>query len=271
MITFSVTNLIKQYHVFSKNFWLDYKTLEKLLTPDQFKDIKVLLLKTKKADEHILQLVDPVVFKTERDLLELEWKQKAEEARTRGVQVHEQLHNLLLTDLKSCKLNFGIPTDQYQVMKTEAFMNSSGLFPEFRMEVLLEDGYMLVGIADLIIKDENKITIIDYKSDEKIEKNARFDLLKNKKKTLKYPLSKIPDCNLSHYQLQVSIYAWMLQQLNPDLEIETLEIFHIKEGKIKAKYTVEYLKKEVDTLIKWHLKSYKLKIETDKCKEVRYE
>jgi len=40
--------------------------------------------------------------------------------------------------------------------------------------------------------------------------------------------------------------------------------------KVKRSYEVEYLEKEVETLLKWHIKATKLKKETDKCKELKY-
>ena len=52
---------------------------------------------------------------------------------------------------------------------------------------------------------------VRYKTDEKIDKDSHFDLANKKKKCMKYPLSKLSDCNLTHYQLQLSLYAWMLQ------------------------------------------------------------
>lgn len=269
MTNIAVTSLIKDYHVFSRDFWLSYKALEAAMDPMSFENIKMTLLKSKRIDPKIFEQVDKEKYEQIRLEIDLEWKQKNDEAKATGTATHEYLHNLLCTDLNGCK-SYGIPTDLYQVMQTEKFMESSGLYPEFRIEVKLDDDYLLVGVADLIIKDGNQIKIVDYKTDEKIDKDSHFDLAKKKKKCMKYPLSKLPDCNLVHYQLQLSIYGWMLQQLNPNLEIRELEIIHIRDNKVKKVYTIDYLKDQVDLLIKWHLKSVKLKIEMDKCKELKY-
>ena len=120
------------------------------------------------------------------------------------------------------------------------------------------------------ISNESKKRQEVTKSDDKIETSARFDMGKMKKKCLKYPLSKLEDCNLIHYQLQLSLYAWLVKQINPDFNIVSLEIMHIKDGKLKKVYPVEYLEKEIVTLLKWHLKATKLKKETDKCKELKF-
>ena len=63
---------------------------------------------------------------------------------------------------------------------------------------------------------------------------------------------------------------WMLLKLRPDLKPGKLKLVWIKDYKAKKVFEVEYLEKEVDTLLKWHLKSIKLKKETDKCKEIKY-
>lgn len=63
---------------------------------------------------------------------------------------------------------------------------------------------------------------------------------------------------------------YMLLKLRPELKPGKLKIVWLKDMKVRKVYEVEYLEKEVDQLLKWHLKSTKLKIETDKCKEKKY-
>ena len=266
-INLGVTQLVNSYRIFDRQFWLAYKTLEKI--HPHFDDIKMALLRSKRVDNY-LKDVDEQLYITEKELLNKEWQQKSLEARQMGTAVHEQIHNMLVTDLPGCKSCFGIPTDLYQVMQKEKFENSDGIFPEFRIEVDLDDEYKLVGIADLIIKIGDRIKIIDYKTGDKIEQHAYFDMSRGKKKHMKFPICSLEDCDLVHYQLQVSIYAWMIKQLWPDLIIDSLEIYHVKDGKLKKAYPVEYLSKEVETLIKWHVKSIKLKKATDACKLIEY-
>lgn len=267
MINLAVTQLINTYKVFSRDFWLSYKALEAVLQKEEFEKIKMTLMKSKRIDPKILEKIDKSEFELKKAEIDLEWKKKNEDARNTGIAVHEQIHNMLVTDLPECKRCFGIPTDKYKI---SSILTEDGLFPEYRMEIPLDDEYQLVGIADLIIKDGNNISIIDFKTDEKIETSARFDLGKMKKKCLKYPLSKLEDCGLVHYQLQLSLYAWLIKQINPEFNIASLEIFHIKDGKLYKTYPVEFLEKEVNQLIKWHLKATKLKKETNKCKEIKY-
>ena len=266
-VNIGITNLISQYKIFDRKFWLAYKTLEKI--HPHFDDIKMSLLRAKRVDNYIKD-VDEQLYNTELALLDQEWKEKSLEARQAGTAMHEQIHNMLVTDLPGCKECFGIPTDQYQVMQQEKFKEFDGIFPEFRMECPLDEKYVLVGVADLIIKIGNKVKIIDYKTNDKIEQHAYYDLSRGNKKHLKFPLVSLEDCDLVHYQLQLSLYAWMVKQICPDIVIDSLEIYHVKDGKLKKTYPVEYLSKEVETLLKWHVKQLYLKEAMNACKLIEY-
>ena len=267
----AVTNLIRDYHTFSKDFWLSYKTLEKVLPEGQFADMKMKLLKSKKIILESIPNLDLELFNTERALLEKEWSDKNEEAKQIGTNTHEWIHNLFCTDLYSVKLNFGIDTDRYQIQNTEAFLHSnSGIFNEFKMEIPLDNDYLLVGIADCILKEGNHVTIIDFKTDEKIQFRSMYELGKKKSKRMKYPLVNLEDAQGVHYQIQLSLYAWMLQQLDPNIIIDNLIIVQVENMRKKKEFPVEYLKKDIEKLIKWHVKSLHLKTEMDKCNTLTF-
>lgn len=269
MTNLAVTRIISDYKTFSRDFWLSYKALEAVMNPYMFDNIKNTLMKSKRIDPKYFEGIDMEQYEQKRAEIDAEWRQKSEEAKETGTSVHEMIHNMLCTDLPRCR-EYGIPTDQYQVEATENFLNSDGLFPEFRMEVKLDDDYTLVGVADLIIKDGNKVKIIDYKTSDKIEMKSRYEMSKKHSKKFKFPLSSVDDCNYQEYSLQLSIYAWMLKQINPELEIAGLEIYHIQDMKLKKIYPVTEMEKEVQKLIPYHLKAVKLKVECDKCREIEY-
>lgn len=266
MYRIGVTGILNSYKVFSKDFWLSYKTLEKILPEIQFADMRMKLLKSKKIILDLIPGLNKDQFKIERDLLEKEWEEKNNEAKQTGISVHEQIHNLFCTDLHSVKTCFGIDTDKYQVQRTEEFLKANkGIFNEFKLEIPLSEDFLLVGIADCIIRDGNHITIIDFKTDEKIAFKSIYDVGKKKTKRLKYPLVNFEDCSGVHYQLQLSLYAWMIQQLDPNLIIDNLLIVQVENLKKKREYSVEYLKEDVEKLLKWHVKAVKLKTEMNKC------
>lgn len=76
---------------------------------------------------------------------------------------------------------------------------------------------------------------------------------------MKFPVNNLMDTNLYHYYLQLSMYARMLQQRNPEYNIKQLQIIHIDRNDKQTLYEVPYLKTECEKIIKDY--SRKLKIE----------
>lgn len=79
-----------------------------------------------------------------------------------------------------------------------------GIYPELRL--YLED-FMLAGTADKVIVDGRYVDIDDHKTNKGIDKSS----FRGKK--MLAPLDNVMDCNFEHYQLQISIYAYMLECL----------------------------------------------------------
>ena len=269
MNNLSVTNIIKSYHSFDRDFWLSYKTLEAIMPESQFQAIKLKLLKSKTINPKYLSNIDYELYLQKREEIDQEWKSKNEEAKQTGTQVHELIRNQFVTQPAQATSKYGIGG---KIQNPEAFLyTDSGLFPEQRLELQLDPNYKLVGIADMIYIHDGVFDIIDWKTDEDgIRFKSHFEVSKKKSKRMKYPLSKLDDCNGIHYQLQLSLYAWMIKKLRPDLQLGELRLIHIKDFTVKKSIKVEYLEDEVESLIKWHLKSSTLKQETLKCREITY-
>ena len=122
----------------------------------------------------------------------------------------------------------------------------------------------IAGQADLIIKRGNDIWVLDWKSNKEIKKRSFYD--KNKKDVvrMKYPLNNFMDCNYAHYQLQLSTYAWMLQQINPDFVIKGLSIIHIDRQGKQTEYPLEYCKSDVERMIHHYRKELKIQNQLDR-------
>lgn len=265
MQNLAVTNLISSYHCFSKQFWLGYKTLEKLYP--NFEDIRMLLLKSKRIDPKYYK--DIPNYELEKSLLEKEWNDKNEEAKQTGITTHEYIRNLFITNPLECKKEFCVPTDQFSIQ--QQLNVDKGMFIEYRLEIPLDENYTLVGVPDYFLIENGKVHIKDWKtSDEPIKFKAMYEMSRKSTKKLKHPISSLDDVNGVHYQLQLSIYMWMILKLRPDLKPGTLEIVWIKDNKIRKVYPVEYLEKQVDKLLKWHVKNLKLQEEMMKCREIKY-
>ena len=83
----------------------------------------------------------------------------------------------------------------------------------------------LSGQIDLLIKRGNDIFIYDHKTNSKgIDSKAFYDKKLRKTKKMKYPVNNLDDHTLNHYTLQLSWYAYMLQQINPNFNIKMLKL-----------------------------------------------
>lgn len=95
-----------------------------------------------------------------------------------------------------------------------------GVYPELRLYL---HGYELAGTADkIIIQTINGIRYVDvydYKTNRKELKKIGF-----KKQVMKYPLNYLQDSNYWHYELQLNIYAYILEQYG--YTVRDIKIFH---------------------------------------------
>jgi len=91
--------------------------------------------------------------------------------------------------------------------------------------------------------------IVTHNTNKQIKQKSYFD---NKTKTsekLKYPLNDLDNCNYSTYNMQLSTYAWMIQQIHPDWECKDLILVHFDHTDKMTTYKMEYLKKQVEKMI----------------------
>ncbi len=177
-------------------------------------------------------------------ILTNEWKDSA----TKGTFVHGLLerYSLGLPILDETK------TDAYnrRVQQLSNAWDSIALFDkhigyEFLPEMLLyNDEYKIAGQSDLVFMNHEKKTFVikDYKTNKKIDRTAY------KKKRMYHPIAHIEDCNYYHYALQLSLYAYMLEQefgyKCEGLELIWVNITNPHEVNIEE-IQVPYLEKEI--------------------------
>ena len=130
----------------------------------------------------------------------------------------------------------------------------------------------ICGQADLVSIVNGKINILDYKTNKEIKEKG-FKNWEGITSKMYNPVSNLDDCNLKHYNLQLSLYVYIIKKHNPKLKIGNLTIQHVifeKEGEDKFGYPITkyneqgepiikeikmyelpYLKDEVNSLIMW--------------------
>ena len=162
----SVTTLIHKFTTFDEEFWSCYKTLERLISEDKFKEIKPQLLDKKifKEEYYLKFNILKENFDKEKEILLKEWNDKRETSCIRGSEIHKkhELEHLAgnTKELQSLKLGGAFTTINDNKIK----LGEKGVYPELLISRISNDGKLRVaGQADLIIIDNNDLYVLDYK------------------------------------------------------------------------------------------------------------
>lgn len=262
----SVTTLIGKYHEkFDSDFWSSYKAMEALLGEDEFKEcgLKVSLLKFKIFNTDIpasCGVTEEEFLQTKQEIL-ASYKKANEDACERGTKYHVEKEEALYIKPKVNiqELNFPIPLQGEFACERHNFdLNQEvAILPEYLIYWSSKDDIInLAGQVDLIVKEGNDIYILDYKTNAKgMEMSSYFDRRKKQSKKMFYPINNIDDCMFQHYTIQLSMYAWMLQRINPELNIKELWLLHVDGEGVETSYQVEYIKEDIEKLVKHYKKS----------------
>ena len=270
----SVTTLIERYgQPFNEAFWSNYKALQKI-SLDAFRMEKKNLLLKKKWNKEILKtygISENEFEKVIKDILN-EWKQKNEEACKRGTKIHADIENSFYINPNNKELEKFVKGGKFVCKKNYTDLDLEyGLYPEYLIYRESDDGILLLaGQVDLIIKKGNHITIVDHKTNERIDTQGFYNSVTKSTTKMKYPLNKLDDTNFWHYTMQLSTYAWMLQKINPDFIIDDLILNHYDHQGNNRLYHCEYLKKEVEKMLAHYKKQLILEKNREKRKRIEY-
>ena len=271
----SVTTLIHTFtNPFDKEFWSSYKALEKLLSKDDWAIEKKSLLSTKKFDKVLLEMyeISENDFNREQQAILDAWDEENRKSCERGTKIHSDLENSLYgkrQDIDLAKYQIG---GKFECIKDHNELDLEyGVYPEYLIHRVSEDGKLrIAGQIDLLVKKGNKIIIADYKTNKEIKTKSFYDKNKKTSEKMKYPLNNLDDVNYWHYTLQLSTYAWMIQKLNPDFEIEDLVMIHFDHSDNMTVYHLPYLKEEVIKMLAYYKKESQLEQNRQKRKRIEY-
>lgn len=98
-----------------------------------------------------------------------------------------------------------------------------GIYPEHFMYL---NSYGVCGQSDRVEVIGDRVDIIDYKSNKKIDQQSYVNW-EGKSKKMYTPVEHLDDCNLMHYALQLSLYMFIILKHNPQLKPGKLEIHHV--------------------------------------------
>jgi hypothetical protein len=202
------------------------------------------------------------------------WKAEAKRATDLGSWYHDQRE----ADILECETmeRYGVTlpvitpmVDENGVKVAPAQKLIDGIYPE-HLCYLRSKG--VCGQSDLVEVVNGYVHITDYKTNKEIKRNG-FTNWEGKTKMMLGPLSHLEDCNYNHYNIQLSIYMYMILKHNPNLKPGNIVISHVmfeeesrdendypitkldQDGnpviKEIVRYEMPYLKKEVMQLMKY--------------------
>lgn len=111
--------------------------------------------------------------------------------------------------------------------------------------ILWNDGWGLAGTSDLLERTgERSLRVYDFKTNERLEKSCRWN------RYLLPPVDHLDDCNFSKYELQLSLYGLMLEQMG--WAVERLTVFHIDEAQTWTSHRCRFLRDECLAILARH-------------------
>lgn len=271
----SVTTMIEKFgQPFDKEFWSAYKAMERLLSPSEWKVEKKSLLSTKKFNNTILDAhnIDINDFnKVQQDILD-EWDKTNRESCERGTKIHAELENSMYKAKKNISLEKYQIGGKFECQKNRTALDlENAVYPEYLIHWDSPSGKLhIAGQIDLLVKKGNSIVIGDYKTNSKIETKSYFNTKTRSSVKMQFPLNNLDECNYSHYCLQLSTYAYIIQSYNPDFTIEDLVLIHFDHEDNMTIYHVPYLKDEVKRMLAYFEKEMLLEQRKAKNKRIEY-
>lgn len=271
----SVTTLIHSFtQPFDKEFWSAYKALEKLLDKDAWSIEKKSLLSSKKFDKVLLELhgITENDFNREQQSILDAWDEENRRSCERGTRIHADLENSFYKKGKDIDISKYQIGGKFECKKDYNTLDlENGIYPEYLISRVSPDNKLrIAGQIDLLVKKGNKFIIGDWKTNKKIETKSFFNSKTKSSVKMKFPLNNLDDVNYYHYALQLSTYAWMIQQLDPLYEIEDLVLVHFDHDDNMTVYHMPYLKDEVIKMLSFYKKEIILEENRRKRQKIEY-
>jgi hypothetical protein len=185
--------------------------------------------------------------KSKEEVLDM-WQQKADD----GTRVHEEIEKWLM----------GLDSSEYTKKTEQAIkfwtneLTENYFIHRIKPELqVYHDDYKLAGTIDVAFKHNSKgqtakrqVSLIDWKTNKGIYKTAYND-----GETGTHAITQsIPDSNWHHYSLQLSLYAYILED-QFDQNIYKLNLVHLKQDDYEI-HDIPYRKETVKKLCAERLK-----------------
>lgn len=258
----SCTQLVELFvPEFDKEFWLLYKALQKDLGYPNTEEGKTGYKSYLKAHGWVfadwglknINKLRKIAEKTGTDTethttvaVEKEWKQINKEALTKGTNFHNTIE---AAQLGSNTYKFEHSKEKVKVINDFSGnlldIRTNGIIPELR---IYNHKYRIAGTSDQPYFDLPYVDVNDWKSNKVIKTENKFG-------KMLHCLSHLDDTNFNHYNIQLSLYAWMLEQYG--YKPRNIGITHIlfhndNTPSHHVYYPMKYLKKEIEEMLEYY-------------------
>lgn len=258
----SVSKLISKYkQPFDDNYWSLYKAIEELIISKYTNEIWLANKKgiNKSTIESYITNFKLGLFEVrdKQEQILARWKDISDEACFKGNLVHEQKEKEIIEQggKKLTVVNKDNLTSFFIGSDIEVDIeNVSGIFPEMK---LFNDEYCIAGTSDKVTIEDGYVDIDDHKTNKKID-TVSFRNKDTGYQMMNFPLNHLMDSNYFHYNLQTSIYMYMLEAMG--FKPRNLQITHIIRKEVdglfgkeivetQIPYKFSYLKREVQSIL----------------------
>ncbi len=247
----SVTTLIKQYcNPFDGEYWSTYKAVKDIIIQEEG-EISWRYYKRDAGGwrgvvDYFRSTGHPraVAILARKEWYIQEWTKTGRLAADRGTKIHEEREKEIKGREYVARTIQGdrvvLAVSQDKVLDAQDF-HKDKIYTEI---ILSNDEYCIAGMVDVAEKYQRTVHLSDYKT----YKEITFEGFDNA--MMKPPLEMIPDCKYQVAQLQLSLYAWMFEQLgyNPG----SLTMLHLtgEDGKEEKRYPMLYKRDHVIAMLK---------------------
>jgi hypothetical protein len=214
-------------------------TYKNAYTGDKYTSATTLLHKFKKPFE--ADLIAERVAKKEKTTVEeikLKWKKSNDESKEYGTAIHAAIEQY--NKLGTYDASFVDVVQAY--IDLNIINKGDDLLIEHQV---YNHEYKVAGTADIIrVEDKGGFSVFDIKT------NKKFNLYSQYNDYLLTPLEHLPACEYSIYGLQLSLYAYMFQNIT-GRRVNQLGVMYYDRNTCKfTNYPINYMKHEIEAMLK---------------------
>ena len=210
--------------------------------------------------------------KTQKEILDL-WDKESKRSTDLGTWYHNQRESDMLNCNTITRDGIELPIISPLIDNKVKFAPeqaiTEGIYPE---HLVYLKSASICGQADRVEIVGDRIDVYDYKTNKEIKMKG-YKFWDGTRKMMLGPVKHLEDCEINHYSLQLSIYMFIINKHNFNLNVGKIQIQHVEfeidhidknnfpvhaldaSGEpIIAKinrFDLPYLKKEVIAMLKW--------------------